>query len=720
MFFPIRCFTLVLLFLVLPTLASADFHNSISLQGFTGLLNTPNAATTDEGKIYLSYSNQEEPQWRNRTSHQDNYLVSLGFFNLLELGVRLVEAPKVTRDLSGSFKLRIPFLPKGEYLPQLAVGLQDLGGGSRHLQTGYAVASEELWRFRLSVGYGTGPDRMKGVFGGAEFKACDWLYLLAENDTRESNVGLRLVTPSLFGYPVNLQGTVKSSLDHEPGHPEFAVGLQFPLGLDHDDARAIALPSPPPTGEPAGSVASMVPQATAAATPDPQGAPGEEAPPAAVSQALKGLLKRLTGDGFENVRVGAAGKVLVVEYENARYNHNELDAIGVVAGLTQNEAPSWFETLRLVEKKKDIRVLQIEMPLRALRAFFADAAHVGALRSSLRISDEITDDGKTVFVTGDHNSSALKASLMLYPGLVTYVGTEVGTFDYLLSLKPDLYLNLWKGAVFDVRADIPVSWSSNFEDGKRFRGDRHDPRMDRLMIFQAVKPVPSVMAVIGGGMVLAQSYGTANELVWTPGEGNHQVKLSQVYGTGGGTNGTNGTHGVDEEYLGSYRYYFAPLDLYLQGTGGKFLTRDTGFVGEFRRFFGDTSVTIFYKNSSTQEGKNLQVGGIQFDLPLTPRRDMKPYLLQVRGSDDWSYAQETVIAKEGRANAVGASVGVRLEPPFNVDRVFYNRDRLSDDYIKKHLLRLRDAYRRYALPATESSAAGSAPSIAVPQESSQR
>ena len=93
--------------------------------------------------------------------------------------------------------------------------MQDVGGGDKHLQTKYLVASEEFWRLRLSLGAGTGPDRMKGVFGGAEFRAFDWLYLIGENDTKETNVGGRLVTPDLFGYPLNLQIMAKTSLDSQ-------------------------------------------------------------------------------------------------------------------------------------------------------------------------------------------------------------------------------------------------------------------------------------------------------------------------------------------------------------------------------------------------------------------------------------------------------------------------------------------------------------------------
>lgn len=699
MLFAIRLLFLLLLLGATPSFAESSFHNALSLQGFTGILNTPNAETTDEGSIYGAYNDQKESKWRNRTTHQDNFMISVGLFDILEIGGRFFEAPRVGRDLSGNFKLRLPFIPRGSYLPQLAFGIQDLGGAtrSRFLETRYAVATEELWRFRFSLGYGLGPDRMKGVFGGVELKAFDWLYLLAEDDTRERNLGVRLVTPELFGYPVRLQATAKSSIDYRPGHPEFEVGLQLPLGLAHEYKKPIAAPPLAPPAETyqsrddsrAGDTGAKL--ATPPPAPEAAASPAQESPGLPQEGSLERLLQRLVADGFQNVRVGSREKLLVVEYENARYNHNELDAIGVVTGTVQQEAPPQFERLRLVEKKKGIGMLRMEMPLQQLREFFRNAGSLGSLQDALLISSDVGDSDGVSFIEAKGNSSYLTASLMLYPGLTTYIGTEVSPFDYLLSLKPDLYLNLWKGALLDARADLPISWSENFNDGKRFRGERNGAQLERLMLVQGIKPAPTVLAVASAGMVLAERYGTLNELLWTPGDGSHQFRVSQLYATD--DRGGN----KQEQYLGSYRYFFAPLDLYLQGTGGKFLTQDRGGTLELKRFFGDTSVTVFFKDSYLTGGKNVKAGGIQFDLPLTPRQDMKPRLVQVRGSDDWSYAQQTVIATPRGYNLVSTPTGVRLEPPFNGDRLFYNRDRLSEPYLREHLLRLRDAYLRYVL-----------------------
>lgn len=663
-----------------------DFHNALSLQGYTGLLNTPNAAVTGEGKLYALFSNQQESKWRERTPRQENYLFSVGLFSFCELGGRLTEAPNAlgpnssVRDLSGSVKVTLPFIPEGYFLPSVAFGVQDIGGGARHLQTAYAVASEELWRLRLSLGYGIGPDRLKGVFGGVEFKTWDWLYLLGEYDTEETNVGIRLITPTLFGYPVNLNVTAKSSLDHRPERVEFGVGLQFPLGSDHHNIR------PMPAAAAWGAQAA---DTTPESAPGPDHPPQEKPPRPEGKAALLHLQDVLAGEGFQNIRVGKKDRLLVVEFENSRYNWNELDGLGVAAGTALAYAPPGCETLRLVMKKKNIRVLQFSAPVRELAEFMRAPVNVGKLAERAEITAEISDDEGVEFASGSGNPSLLHSSLVVYPELKTFVATEVGLFDYLLSVKPDFHLNLWKGAELNARWEIPVAWSGNFEDGKAFRANRHDSRMDRLMLFQAVRLAPTVMANLGGGMILHDRYGTLNELRWSPGDGTHRFTFRQAYAEDG--EGRTAAR----VYLGSYRYYASKPDLFLEGTGGRFLGGDTGFALELKRFFGDTAFSVYYKNSAIPGGERVQVGGVKFAFPLTPRRDMKPYLVQLRGSDEWGYAQETEIARQGEQNVAGTEIGVDPKPPFNLERLFYNRDRLTPAYIRKHLLRLRDACLRY-------------------------
>jgi hypothetical protein len=660
--------------------AAADFHNALSLQGFTGILNTPTAFVTDEGKGYALYSNQIENNWRNSARTQDNYLFSIGLYDHVEIGGRLVDAPGSSiRDLSFNAKIQIPFIPKDSLLPQLAVGVQDISSGSgvaNRLKTWYGVASKDFWRFRFSAGYGTGPKRMDGLFGGAELKTYDWFYLLGDYDTKETNVGARVVTPELFGYPVNLQLTAKTSVDYRPGNFEVAAGLQFPLGLNHHSKTPIQLAALP--------VETTVPGQVA-----PSDKADQQPAPVGSKAKLHALHGKLTAQGFQDLRIGTLDKtILLVEFENNRYNQNELDAFGVVAGTILASLPEEVKEVRLISKKKGIRMLQLSAPVAAFRNFYRDANAIAELQSSLRISEDSEDVPGIDQIDGKGRTTLLHSSLVLAPGLKTYLGSDVAPFDYLLSLKPELYLNTWKGAVVNARWDIPLAWSENFDDGKPFRGDRQTSQLDRLMLFQALKPAPGLMVLLGGGMVTHDAYGTDNQAAWYLGEGRHRFKVMQLYTE-------DDKHLKRQSYRGAYRYYHAPLETYLEATGGKFWGQDKGYMLELKRFFGDTALTVYYKNTLTEDNVNHQAAGLQLSLPLTPRRDMLPYPLQVRGTEEWSYSQETKI--NSKENFVGGNTGIKPEPAFNIDRVFYNRDRLSEGYIREHLLRLRDAYQQYGL-----------------------
>jgi hypothetical protein len=364
--------------------------------------------------------------------------------------------------------------------------------------------------------------------------------------------------------------------------------------------------------------------------------------------------------------------------------------MGVVAGIAAEMAPEGFESLRLVLLKKGIKIFQVTAPVSAIKEFMADAAGEAKLREALRATPELTGDAGVHFVAEAVNPGWLRPQLVLYPELKTFIGMENSPADYLLSLRPDLYLPLWKGAVANARWDIPLSWSDGFDDGQPLRGSRTPSQMDRLMLFQAVSLAPTLMANIGAGMIVHDGYGTLNELLWQPGDGTHRFRLRQAFAD------NSHTPARSEVYLGAYRYRYAPLDLSLEATAGRFWSRDTGFTLELKRFFGDTAFSVYYKDVRSDSSERIHAGGVQFSFPLTLRREMNPSPVQLKGNDEWNYAQETEIASKG-LNQVGRAIAINPQPYFNLGTVFYNRDRLTESYLKLHLLRLRDAYIHYGL-----------------------
>lgn len=673
----------------------------LSFQGFTGILNTPSAHVNGEGTIHLLYSDQRENIWRNdRQKNQDNYLFSIGLFDFLELGGRVTEAPGRGRDLSASVKVTSAPLTRGRaYWPVLAAGIQDVGGGANMLQSKYLAISGDLWRFRLTAGYGFSSERMEGGFGGVEFRAHDWLTLLGEYDTRDTNAGIRLVTPEIWRTPLRLTATLKTALNHDPGTMDVAFGLTFPLDFKKRAGRAphAAAAMSPEAATEGVEAAAPVPVAPVPVKPAPAGQVATNTVTSSALENLAALQKQLVAAGFINVRVGQrATRELVVEYENTIFNHNELDALGVVAGVVSETAAEGFETVRIVIKRKGIRVAVVSMPRLALRRFMKEAGDVRGLKEVFSFSYDtgITDD--TYFLPRESGFRFPNTSLILAPGLQTFVATEVGVFDYLLSFRPELVSNLWKGGVLQLRADIPLAWSANFDDRKPFRGIRNDARLDRAMLFQGVSLAPGLMANLGAGMVLHDNYGTLNEVTWSPGRGTHRLRGVQAWAR------DPDTRRITDVYLGSYRYLYAPLDLSLELTGGKYWGQDRGFNLELKRFFGDTAVSAFYKNTTTEAGKHWQAAGLQLVFPLTPRKDLKIGPLQVRGADEWGYAQETTLAIGGQKtnNALSQSLAINPQPTPALYRSYYNRDRLNAAYLEQHLERLREAWQKYRIDSS--------------------
>lgn len=709
--------------------ALADQATALSLQGFSGILNTPTGHVQSEGSINALFSNQKElypdkkmPPWQN------NYLFSVGMFRFAEIGGRLT-TPNGTgggsgSDISANAKISsAPFTAGLRFSPAVAIGQQDLGGGpgAHKFRTTYLAASADpLPWLRLSTGYGRGPDRMKGIFGGVELKAHDWVTLLGEYDTRDYNAGLRLSAPPLPWFPVSLTFTAKSALNRSSSL-DIAFGLTMPLDTKKTavssqlSAVSKAEPTNLKTVEPPGTPIDAEKTRDQSNKSDTSSGLNQDLPQASDSSANIGVHRRLDDlsktiqnsatsplslirsrlvkAGFINVRVGQRdNRELVVEYENIIFNHNELDALGVVAGMAAESAPQSFETLRIIVKRRGISMISVAAPIASFSSFMKHEKGGEELWDALTVSYDTGVTDGVVFVAGDGGPGFPSVSLMLSPGLTTFVGTEVGVFDYLLSLKPELAVQVWKGGVVNARWDIPLTWSENLDDGKQFSSSRTISRMERLMLFQAFKPLPDLMLNLGGGMVLHDNYGTLNEATWSPGGGEHSVRLTQAWTE------NEKSHRRSETYLGSYRYFFSSLDLSLEATAGRFWAQDRGYLAEVKRFFGDAAVSLYYKNSTTyQEGKRWQAAGIQFAFPLTPRRDLKVGPLVVRGTDEWAYAQETTLAIGGQKsnNVLTTPLAINPQPPTALYRAYYNRGRLSSAYIKSHLERLREAWLKY-------------------------
>ena len=706
---------------ITPAAWSDEPQTHTSFQGYSGLFNTPNARVTPYGEATLQYSDQLELAGRYR--HGDNYMFSLGLIPNAEINGRLAttsthtnffessDGPR-TRDLSFNAKVQAPWIPEDWF--QIAIGAQDPSGETQDFKADYAVISRAFRNVRLSAGVGRSDSalgRLDGAFGGAEWAATPWLDLVAEHDARTLNAGLRLHhTARLWNTPVRFNLNVQPwSQEEGVDQSFFGASVSLPLGgststptpshgsTSAQASAAPASPAPAPDESDSALTQATPPEQAArrdeaegnnqtgqqAATTSGPFTPSEEA-------TLEAIMARLSEQGFENIDigVGADHERLYVRLENYRYNRNELDGLGIALGHAVEGARSHYPRVRLVLKNVDIPVMAVEVPTEAYFDYMQPQSdgtlgQPAAPRPPLRVVDTDTPDQEVVWYRQDYASAALSPRFSLSLNVVSGVATELGVFDYSTALRTHLFLPLWQGGSLAFDWDTPIAESDDFRDGGIFEEQAIDAGLKTAFAQQALKLGP-VYNQAHVGLYRGEFYGGFGESYWQPEYGPHRLKAKVGYFE---PEEDNTAFDTREVALGSYRYYFAPLDAEVEVTGGKFWGQDQGVEVSTRHHFADTSIEVFVKDT------DITLAGIRLTIPLGRRESMKPTTVNVRGSERWSYGVSTRINQD--RNTLSFAAGDDPTIHDDLERRFFNDDRLHASYMRRHLPRMREAFWRY-------------------------
>lgn len=654
--------------------APAAAENGPSLEGFSGQLTTPSAWAQTPGTAQLLFTNA--PRVESMTT--STFVASFGFLRYVELAGRITDIsfPEGPRDLSFNAKLQLPLDLLAPRLPlALAVGTQDEGGESAYFQTRYAVASARLGPATISAGWGSGPDRMEGVFAGGALRLLAGVEALAEWDTENVNAGARLSIPlDRIGLPLRIGGIAMTALDRQPRTVEWGATLEVPLWLNASAAGRTAVPVKSRRGSGAASSSAAPPaqRATPAApsdapaTPSPATvAPVEAAIASGAAPSTPALghgaveedadddaLRRLEGSlvdiGFEEVRVGLEGETLVVEYENTVFNHAEADGLQVVAreialaGLADRD-------LAIVLKQNGLRLAELETPANAGPRSDVGWKLAPAPRRATWVSDR------------PRNRKTLHTALVLAPALRTFLATPAGVLDYVVSFRPDVIVPFWPGATGFVRFDVPLVWSDDLREGGAFREYHDDPHVEYALLHQAFPLARGLWGMVGGGVFRSIDAGGLGELLWAPGDG--------ALALGAQGSWTVNDAGDERKGLtGSVRLAIAPLDLVATVRAGRFVNGDESATVQLARWFGDTQLGVYFTSSDPS------VAGAFLSIPLTPRRDMRPRLIQVRGRR-FGYDVGTVVGEE--RNFIRTDLGIAPMSPWNLEAAYLDEARVT-------------------------------------------
>ncbi len=185
--------------------------------------------------------------------------------------------------------------------------------------------------------------------------------------------------------------------------------------------------------------------------------------------SISTLVSTLRNEGFVNIQIGLLNQTTVVALENRRYNHNQVDGLGVAMGiisshLGQNavsEVGGESDRIELIMLANQKPVVSVQANSSCYQSFINGSAACEDIKFTTRDLAEKLElvNWKTERV----NSGVLDSQLVFSPMVRHAVATEFGVYDYSFAMSSNLYTYLWSGAAVDVRHILPLAESDDYE-----------------------------------------------------------------------------------------------------------------------------------------------------------------------------------------------------------------------------------------------------------------
>ena len=676
-----------------PATATAPVQ-SVNALGVVGGLAIPEARMLGNGTVAVGLGNAREPQV-GPAQKPRSVLLGVGLLPGLEVVGRVAEygerdatgfTVRTPHDLSMNVKLGFS-LGEGPGALRVAAGLNDLGGGAAWFRARYAVATlpvERLLPFGLPLGLG-GPGAvtlgvgsssarirvpgangvLDGVFGGVSAQLLQrpgWgaMTAHAEYDGRQPLAGLRFTSvpvAALGQASFNASLMQTAARGPMPAAFSWGLGVSMPFGANE---RALPRWQPP----------------DASAQDDAVG-PGPMAP-------LARLKARLVVLGMESVRVGRlADGGWAVQFQNRRFAVNEVDAIGVVAGVAARMAPEGVRSLVLVALKQGQPVLTLRTEAPAWRAFLQSGLSA-ALQDATRVQRGGALREAAVDWLNDEPSAATRVQVQLLPELNYAVATEYGAFDYSLAGRmrftaplPVLAPGTQLVATFQGR----LASTPNARPGGAFPTLQHEEGLQTLAVHHT--RWLGRRAVLGAavGRFEYGSFGAEGEaVVFVPGRDDVVLLRGRLL-----DRTATMPRGFDQAGSAVYRWVGTP-NLWAELGWHRYTDGSAGPAFSVVRWWSDVAVGLNYRRGGTH-----QYAGLSMSFPLTPRDGLYDNpSLSVQADPSFRQGLRTRIRSE--SNFVSPR-GVReMELAWDLDGQALNGGRLGPEYVKAQLARMRQAY----------------------------
>lgn len=669
---------------------------SLSFQGYTGLLQIPAADTVAHGYGIAQYSDLMFYQDKNH--HNNNLIALYGLLPGLEVSGRLAWFSTHTnffveqsqpRDLSANFKWRLPFIPR-DWI-SLAIGAEDIGGQASFFSSKYLVASKSLGPFGFHLGYAKRDDRnqardlrLDGGFGGIEYTPIKQLTLIAEHNGDTTNAGIRTSLPlNKFwsGARLDLTGmTYRQDDDNSSDDRDYfvSVAVKFPLGgrLGQLSRQSFTSVQQKPKEEKSRSkdlAASVAPVEAK-----------KEEPPASspVNPLYTRLVDELESIGIVNVSIGTdVENRLWAKFENRVFNQNEVDALGLIAGFLCTKALPEHSGVILVLMNQKMPVQEIGFDEPACQTLVSSSKQARLVLPTAKPVKDLYFK-QVEWLAQGKRSVSFKPRFTTTPTISNAVGTEFGVFDYSVGLYSNLSFNIAPGLLATISHVTPLDESDDYERGAYFSGSRLASGSSEWSLQQTFPIGPYLWNTFHFGRFGKYYEGVFNHLNWYSPNGTHRL----TYRYGDFERDTNPLDQPEIRVL-SYRYYMQKYDFTIETFYGTFWAGDEGYRIDTKFWFGDSAVGLYYRNTDAE------FVGIRWTLPLGFRKDNNNLPILFTGVESWNYELQTRINED--ENRVSFSVGALPKWNWEPERVYFNNDRYGKSYYQRHVTRMREAYQKY-------------------------
>ena len=272
----------------------------------------------------------------------------------------------------------------------------------------------------------------------------------------------------------------------------------------------------------------------------------------------------------------------------------------------------------------------------------------------------------------------VRAEVRISPDLRSFIGTEMGMFDYSLAADVAGRIQLPLGLGAYVEKQKPVAHSSDFNDFEAFSYRRHDDATERAFQW-TVHPVDGLVGLVTFGRtnISKLDYNfTHIDVAYMPGSGRHRLRYA--YGDYKPLDSLNYMGRKTEIF--EYRYFWVSKSLSASVAHGEFFYEDKGTRVELTRYFGDVTLGVFYRQNDDDQ----KFGGFSIGLPLTfGRPKLGPVV--VTGAPRWNYSLGTSIDHPGNGgNVLTPFVMIEPLPAYNLVRDVLDTDRATPAYASKY------------------------------------